>query len=191
MMVRTDGRIGIRAYARKRTDDGHPITHAGVAKAIKSGRIASAVERDDKGDPWIDPARADALLAANTMPSIRGGPRRGGRPKKSIGAVAPQALEPDGKPTPSYNESRAEREAAEAKLAELKLARERGELVRADAVRVRCENVAIAVRDSLRQIPARVAGDLSAETNARRIEERLTQEIDRALEQLTELDGAG
>jgi hypothetical protein len=50
--------LSIRAYAQHRG-----VSHTAVAKAIKAGRIG--VESDGK----IDPAKADAQWARNTLPS--------------------------------------------------------------------------------------------------------------------------
>ena len=50
--------LSIRAYAQHRG-----VSHTAVAKAIKAGRIS--VEPDGK----IDPAKADAQWARNTLPS--------------------------------------------------------------------------------------------------------------------------
>lgn len=197
-----EGAIGIRAYARRRTEAGKPISHQAIGKAIASGRIARAVWRDGHGRPWILPLVADALLEENTDPSAQREEKAGGRPREE----PPDNLFADGGPradsiSPSdakerdaraldYSRARATREAVEARLAHLRLQRELGEYVESAKVRARVENVGVLVRDSLRQIPARVAGELAAETDPHRVEERLAYEIDRALAQLAELDHA-
>lgn len=88
---------------------------------------------------------------------------------------------------PSYNESRARREAAEAQLAELRLAEERGELVRASAIRAAVSKRAAGLRESLLQLPARVVPMLVAEPTAEAMDKILRAEIVAALAQL--IDG--
>lgn len=194
-----EGAIGVRAYARRRTENGKPISHQAIGKAIATGRIAGAVWRDGQGSPWILPDLADALLDENTDPSAQREAKAGGRPREdqadnlfAEGGPRPETVKapnPSDRDSPAlgYSKSRATREAVEARLAHLRLQRELGELVEVAKVRARVENVGVLVRDSLRQIPARVAGELAAESDAHRVEERLLYEIDRALDQLAEL----
>lgn len=194
------GSMGIRAYAKRRTEAGHPISHTAISKAIASGRIAAAVWRDEKGRPFIMPELADDLLDENTDPSAQRENRKGGRPAEDQGdglfaeggpeaesVRTPGPADERDAPNVAYNRSRAARETFEAQLARLKFLRETGEYVRAEVVKARCENAGIQLRDALRNIPARIAGELAAETNAIKIEERLTDEIDLALQGLAEL----
>lgn len=193
------GTVGVREYARRRTAAGFPLSHTAVGKAIASGRIAAAVWRDERGRPFINPDLADELLAENTDPASQRENPKGGRPaaEGSDGLFADGGPEAESVRTPgakgqespalAFTRSRAAREAFEAQLARLRYQKETGDLVRTDLVRERCETVAILVRDSLLNIPARISGELAAETSAVRIEERLTNEIDRALEGLAEL----
>ena len=87
-------------------------------------------------------------------------------------------------PVPSYNESRARREAAEANLAELKLAQERGELVLAVDVRQAMAKRAAGLRESLLQLPARVVPLLAANPDPGAMDQVLRAEIVAALSQL-------
>lgn len=193
------GSVGVREYARRRSAAGKPMSHTAVGKAIASGRIAAAVWRDEKNRPWINPEVADELLEENTDPAAQRENKAGGRPVEAPG----DGLFADGGPEAervqtsgtnerdnanlSFNKARAARETFDAQIARLKYQKEIGELVRADVVRSRCENAGLAMRDALRNIPARIAGELAAETNPVRVQERLTDEIDLVLEGLAEL----
>jgi hypothetical protein len=64
--------------------------------------------------------------------------------------------------------ARTRREIAEANLAELREAEARGELIRVDAIRSALAGMIASTRDSLLQIPARVAPVLAVETDAAR-----------------------
>ena len=86
---------------------------------------------------------------------------------------------------PSYNESRAKREAAEAELAELRLAAERGDLVRASEVRASMSKRAAGLREALLQLPARVVPLLAANPDPASMDKVLRGEIVAALAQLT------
>jgi hypothetical protein len=85
-----------------------------------------------------------------------------------------------------YWHSRARREAAEAELAELKLAELHGELVRADEWVAALARRAVAFREGLLQIPARLAAQLAAETDEPRIHALLAAELRQVMFQLTD-----
>jgi hypothetical protein len=62
----TSERIGIRAYARHRN-----CAPSTVVKAVSSGRLSTAVQRDARGRPKIDAAAADREWLANTDPNMQ------------------------------------------------------------------------------------------------------------------------
>lgn len=192
------GSIGIRAYAKRRTAAGKPISHTAVGKAISSGRLAAAVWRDDRGRPFIDPEKADILFEENTDPAQQREHKAGGRPAEDLGEGlfdedGPQA---DSVQTSArsereqaglvYNKARTIREGYEAKMAQLKYREAAGELGRVGVMSQRAVEVGIMTRDALRQVPARIAAELEGKT-AHEIEERLMDEIDAALTALAEL----
>lgn len=121
----------------------------------------------------------DAALAWKRM-HVR--PRIGG---DQAGGSAPH-----GPPTPPANDepdsggywaSRARREQAEADLAELKLAEQRGELVRTADVRASHARRLASLRESLLQIPPRLAAVLAAEADQAKVHDALAAEIHAAL----------
>ncbi len=97
------------------------------------------------------------------------------------GQTAPKALAPD------YHEARALREAEEARLAQLRRMELEGELIRMEAVRIASAGVLASTRESLLQIPARMATVLAAEDSPTRIHELLQQELYQALAHLSAL----
>ena len=86
----------------------------------------------------------------------------------------------------SYHVAKTLRETAEARIAQLKLAELRGELVRVSAVRSAYATRAAALRESILQIPARLAAVLAAETDHARCHDLLQAELHQVLAQLQE-----
>lgn len=170
-------------YARRRAVD--PTT---VRDAIRAGRITTIAGPD--GKPMIDPAVADIQWQRNTRARVRAAPRH--QMHLDDGAPIPPA-QPDVQDGAGigntgdgdYWASRARREAAEAEMAELKLAEQHGTLIRLDAVRTALASVIASTRDSLLQLPARLAPVLAAETSAARVHDIIQAEIHQALAQLT------
>lgn len=82
----------------------------------------------------------------------------------------------------SYEAARALREAAEARIASLRLEEMKGQLIRVDAVRLQLASALASMRESLLQIPARLATVLASETDARKCHDLVNEEVIRALE---------
>lgn len=178
--------LSIRAYAQHRG-----VSHTAVAKAIKAGRIS--VDPDGK----IDPTKADAQWARNTLPSQNPTTRAGNPPSKvatppvstpvSSREVA-TPLEPRAT-APDYQTSRAIREAYAARLAKLEYEERTGKLINADEVTVKHFNLARVLRDRLQQIPRKVAPNIVAavvaQPDQRVVEDLLMDAIREALEELS------
>lgn len=170
-------------YARHRG-----VSGAAVTKAVKTGRITVLA------DGQIDPVAADAQWANNSRPKADVGPPAAPAPKPSSVEVS---LEPQGhggalkrakveveEGEPDYWKARARREEAEAQLSEIKLAETSGQLIRADAIRSQLARVLSATRDSLMQIPARLAAVLAAESDPAKVHDQLQTELHQSLSQL-------
>ena len=144
-----------------------------VHKAVKAGRISLI-------DGKIDPAVADVQWARNTRARAgSGGPATDAVPGVVPGAVqAPVVTEGD------YWINRARREAAEADLAEMKREEQASRLISVEAVRSTLATVLAATRDSLLQIPARLAPVLAAESDPAVVHDLVQQELHQALSQL-------
>ena len=178
--------LSIRAYAQHRG-----VSHTAVAKAIKAGRIS--VEPDGT----IDPAKADAQWARNTLPSQNlntGAAKPAAKvatppvstPVATVSSrELPPPLETGRISAPDYQTSRAIREAYAARLAKLEYEERTAKLISSDEVEMRTFNLARRLRDRMQTLPRRLAAALAAEQDPRVIEQRLDDEIRQALEELS------
>ena len=183
--------LSIRAYAQHRG-----VSHTAVAKAIKAGRIS--VEPDGK----IDPAKADAQWARNTLPSQNlntGAAKPAAKVATppvstpvSTAPVANRELQPPLETraaAPDYQTSRAIREAYAARLAKLEFEERTGKLLNADEVKVKHFNLARLLRDRIQQIPRKLAPQIVAavvaQPDQRVVEDLLMEAIREALEELS------
>ena len=184
--------LSIRAYAQHRG-----VSHTAVAKAIKAGRIS--VEPDGT----IDPAKADAQWARNTLPSqnlntgaTKPAPKVATPPVSTPVSTAPVAnrelqppLETGRISAPDYQTSRAIREAYAARLAKLEFEERTGKLLNADEVKVKHFNLARLLRDRIQQIPRKLAPQIVAavvaQPDQRVVEDLLMEAIREALEELS------
>lgn len=176
--------LSIRAYAQHRG-----MSHTAVGKAIKAGRIPQ------EPDGTIDPAKADAAWARNTLPSqnlnATAKPvetRVATTPKVSTSQVSTREvstpLETTRATAPDYQTSRAIREAYAARLIKLEFEERTAKLINAQDVDLRTFNLARRLRDRMQTLPRRLAAAFAAEQDARAIEQRLEDEIRQALEEL-------
>ena len=154
--------VSIRKYAEHRG-----LSHTAVQKAIKQGRIQLTSERK------IDIEQADRDWLRNTSPM------NAPQPVANIEAVGSG---------PSYAQSRAVRELYLARLAKIEFEERSHKLVSRDEVKVAAFSMARTVRDSLLNIPDRIAAMLAAESDPTRVHHILTEELRRAL---IELSGNG
>ncbi len=159
MPVGTVELVSQSEYARRRG-----CSEGAVRRAVRDGRITLFEGK-------VDPVAADAQWARNTRP------RAGSEPAAGLGGDAPAAGREGEDESSSYWASKARREAAEADLAELKLAEQRGDLVRAADVRAAHAKRLAGLRESLLQIPARLAAVLAAETSQSVCHDKLQAEI--------------
>lgn len=149
------------------------VSKVQVGKYIREGKItARKVGRSYE----IDPDVADRELEASQAPD-RGG--RGGGPQES-GNIGGSAL--------SFAHARAVRETYAAKILRLEFEQKSGRLVDKNELKLKLTKLHMAVRDSLRTIPDRVAPVLAAETDQAKIHALLLKEIGQALEGLQGLD---
>lgn len=158
--------LSITAYARHRG-----VSHVAVLKAIKAGRI------EKEFDGSIDSVKADAAWARNTNQSQQ---------RKSVKRNEPQRNEvetetPVGPPIvnsgPSFAQSRAIKEAYNARLAKLSYEEKSGALVRTDNVKVAWFNTLRVLRDRTLNLPDRLAPLLAAETDPKIVRELLEEEL--------------
>jgi len=96
----------------------------------------------------------------------------------------PAAVEP-ADPVETHDAARTRREIAEANLAEMKEAELRGDLIRVSAVKTTLSTVFATTRDTLLQIPSRLAPLLAADTDPANVQNTLHTEIHLALQHLS------
>ena len=142
--------MNVTAYARHRG-----VSHVAVLKAIKAGRIVK------EADGTIDPAKADAAWKQNTNQAQQRKPKdEEKKPAPHVAAELPVNNAPAANSGPSYAQSRAFKEAYNARLAKLEYEEKSGALVRTDSVKV-----------------DRMAPLLAAETDPKIVRELLDTEL--------------
>lgn len=182
--------MNTKEYAAHRKEKGLSGTsHVAVLNAIKTGRLTGKAVRR-VGDRWdIDAKTADKEWAANTNsksnnPSGRTAPLKTDHFRASAG-VDQGAGSDLASGIPDRNVSRAIREAYLAKLAGVQYEKESGARVLKEEVKKEAFELGRRVRESMINIPDRVAYDFAAITDAAEIHLLLTKAINEALEELT------
>ena len=162
--------LSITAYARHRG-----VSHVAVLKAIKAGRI------EKEPDGTINPAKADAAWERNTNQAQKRKPTNSTEPPRQEHAPEPQAETPVGPPIvnsgPSFAQSRAIKEAYNARLAKLAYEEKSGALVRTDSVKVAWFNTLRVLRDRALNLPDRLAPLVAAETDPKVVRDLLEEEL--------------
>lgn len=162
--------LSIRGYARHRG-----VTEAAVRKAIKQGRVSKG--KNGK----INPKTADKEWGQNTDPAQIKAVFAEEKPDYSQNS-APSSLS-----GPSYQQSRAIKEAYGAKLLRLQFEKESKKLISIDDVKVSAFNAARMTRDRILNIPDRVIPQLVGKTNIFEMKEILKAELIKALEELSKV----
>ena len=159
-----------RAYARHRG-----ISETSVRKALKEGRIT----KNKNGK--IDPEVADKQWQKNTDPAQIKEAKKTEEVKEARDEVNNYNPAPLG---PSYQQSRAIKEAYNAKLTRLQFEKESKKLISVDEVKISAFNAARMTRDRILNIPDRVIPQLVGKTDIFEMKEILKAELIKALEEL-------
>jgi hypothetical protein len=178
--------VSLRAYARHRK-----VSLRAVQKAIESGRI----QKTPTGQ--IDVEAADALWASRTAPRPQTAPRNKAIPvpQTEMSARRDEVLHPGPQESRSelpagnaidYSRARAVRENYLARLSKIEFEEKSGKLVNRDEVQVTAFNKYRTFRNSMLNIPDRVAAVLAAESDPGRVHEILTNEIRTALQEFSD-----
>jgi hypothetical protein len=155
--------VSLRQYAKHRG-----VSHTAVEKAVKQGRIRTTP------DGKIDVEEADRDWHRNSSPV--NAPKQDRR----------SAQENDGAAHgPTYAQSRAVRELYLARLAKIEFEERAAKLVSRDEVTVAAFTKARTVRDNLLNISDRLAATLAAESDPSCVHQILTDEIRKALIELS------
>lgn len=161
------------------------VTHPAVIKAIRSGRLARSIAKDAKGRPRI----VDAALAGVEWRagSAKPGPSSGNGKHTLPGAPAPGA--PPGTLPGTLTEAQLRVTFQREVKLELENMKSRGQLLDAVEERRRDFECARTVRDNILNVPDRLAAELAAESDPKRIHARLDEELRSALEVIAEALG--
>jgi hypothetical protein len=146
-----------------------------VYHAIQVGRI----RRD--GNDLIDADEADTKWARQTHPT--GAHWHQSRQRKRLPGPVTQVDPSPGQITdPTFVTARTQREIWESKLKELRYKERSGELIEARAVEVASENRHRLLRQTIMQVPDRLAPQLAVESDGVKVHEILAGELRRILE---------
>jgi len=159
--------LSIRGYARHRG-----VAESAVRKAIAQGRITKG--KNGK----INPKLADKEWGQNSDPAQI-------KAESTFETPDSQATSISG---PSYQQSRAIKEAYGAKLLRLQFEKESKKLISIDDVKVSAFNAARMTRDRILNIPDRVIPQLVGKTNIFEMKEILKAELIKALEELSKVN---
>jgi hypothetical protein len=171
-------KLSVTGYAKSRGK-----SQPSVSEAIRQGRLQKCLTVKPSGRYEIDPELADQEWAANTDMLTGGAAHMSKRKAETVALPEPVVLENTSE-TLTYAEARAQHERFKSRLAELEVATIEGKLVNSDEVKRESFRTARQVRDSLLNLPDRLAAELAAETNQFKVHQRLVKEIRRALEEL-------
>lgn len=158
------------------------VSTQAVNKAIKSGRIAAAVNENR----FIDVDLADRLWAENTNPIAgeHGHIGKGLKPQRTIVDAAIEiGIDPDNLPT--LVESKTIEAAYKAKLAKIEYEERSSILVEADEVKKSAFRIARLTRDAMLSIPDRLSAELAGMTEPFAIHTKLMNEIRSAIAEIT------
>jgi hypothetical protein len=167
--------MNLRKYAEDRK-----VEYTQLSKWAGQGRFSSDAMRKD-GRLWVvvDPQELDRQVAAAKAPD------RGGREGAPAIDQALQQQQNQAAAIPSFAQSRAIREAYAARLTRLEFDQRSAKLIDKAELKMKLAKLHMAVRDSLRTIPDRVAPIVAAETDQAKIHAMLLKEIGQALEGLS------
>ena len=186
--------IGIREAARRLG-----VSDTAVHKAIKAGRVTIAGRTERSQRPLVAWPQTQADWLANSDTSKRSHVGSRGSPRREADPVPDVKLATSGKPDeapappesaavggddlpgrsggPSYAQSRAIREAYQARLAKLEFEERSGRMADVSKVKAEAFKVARTVRDGLLNLPDRIAHELAHETDPAKVHARLSDEI--------------
>lgn len=158
------------------------MSHVAVSKAASKGRITLVGGK-------VDPITADRDWKRNTDPAQQ---RNGGSETGNGGSKPRQSGDDAGPATPpapagagaNYIVARGMRETFMARLAGLEYDVKRGQLIKADEVRVSWFNKTRKARDMILGVPDRIAPMLAGETNEFEVHRILSEELRRVCNEL-------
>lgn len=167
--------LSFAEYARSRN-----VSRAAVTQAVQEGRI-TVVEDPASGRRLIDKDAADKAWSENTQHDRR----RNGLGVPSNPPTSEDEGEENKPKLPSIHSSRQIKEAYQARLAKLEYEQKNGALISAEEVKTNAFKLGRLLRDSILTVPDRIAAELAAETDQHKVYNRLREELEKALEELS------
>ena len=162
-----DDLMSLRGYAKQRG-----VSLSAVQDAIRRGVLYNALKVDSNGNKKIHPKIADEEWANNANPSFYPTSAANGAQVKTI--------------APPFQESRAIREAYNARITKLEYEEKLNKIISIEKVKAINWDIARRVRDSILVIPSKISAEIASETDPHKVESILLKEIREAL---TEIGG--
>ncbi|MBA3009724.1 MAG: hypothetical protein KKF12_12250 [Proteobacteria bacterium] len=154
-----------------------------IRKLVESGKIEKTATKPNGKRFLIDPVLAKKQMKNNVSYVGRHAKpqeeQTGPTPAETIAVVEKAGLQ-----MVSLSKAQTRRANYEAALKKLELEEKTGELVSAEKVDLDFFNIARLVRDAILNIPSRIGAELASITDVHLVNERLTTELNAALEEL-------
>jgi hypothetical protein len=180
------GGISQRAFAK-----GAGCTLRAVQKAIAAGHLDGAIGRDEKDHAVI----TDPLLAVKLWAKRRSQPSQAKGQSAEVPVERRDQVKPDDRADSEWSlaEAQIRVHLANARLKEQQHEVRTGELIEKSRAIREADQAARVIRDSLLNVPDRIASELAGEEDAGVIHARLDEEIRQALQMAVRsaLDGEG
>lgn len=172
--ARANGRIPASLFSVRPSGRPYVIDLEAAERVVRSVLSPAAAP----GQPRADKVRERQAKAAAPAPVPEAAPAPASQPQASI-ADDPVPMQAGG-----YQKARAMREAYAAKLAQLDYQQKVGQLVSKDDMKAALFSAGRQLRDTLTQLPTRLAPQLASEQDQHVISMMLAQEINDALKEL-------
>lgn len=182
--------VSLREFARQHG------WNPGYAHKLKSRGVL--VLREEGGRELVDVEASNAAIEAAKDPAKEymaevnaAQRRRHGKPEpmdidraNPIGDSCAEPRPPETSSNATYHQAKAACELYRAKLSQLEYEQRIGKMVRTDDVRMALASRITQVRDSILQVPARLAPVIAAEPSPARVRDLMEDELRRTLDQL-------
>jgi len=171
-----DETITFAEYARRRG-----VSRARITQAVQKGLISTI---DVDGKRRINPTVADAEWSKRSDAMARKGfESRVAKEKKKTGD--PEPPEEPSSVVPKYEDSRAIREAFNARIKRLEYEEKKKRLIDSEVVREEFNRISRRVKNSILNIPPKIATELAAEVDPHNVEVTLDAALREALTELS------
>ena len=179
--------VSLREFARQ-----HGWNPGYVHKLKKRGILVMRI--DENGKELVDVDASNAAIAAAKDPAkeymqeVNQQQRQHhrGEHRGDLSGENTQTIKTSSS-NATYHQAKTAREVYQAKLAQLDYEKKIGKLIEVDAVKAVLTKRILEIRDSIMLVPARLAPILAAESSQKKIQQIVSDELRRILEQLASL----